>query len=106
MGVRAETIIFTELDKADLIGKLILCEYLGSEQFAYVDCGDALLITVRIDPATEMEIGSSSIARFEVSHTNYEDIELKSSVARTGVTGNNKIEADLDTVAFKLSYAF
>jgi len=71
MGVRAETIIFTELDKADLIGKLILCEYLGSEQFAYVDCGDALLITVRIDPATEMEIGSEVGLSFDQSSLHF-----------------------------------
>ena len=44
--------------------------------------------------------------RFEVISTMYEDIELTSSVARAGVTTNNKIEADLDTVQLKLSYAF
>ena len=48
----------------------------------------------------------SGQGRFEIIYTDYEDISLTSSVARTGVTGNNKIEADLDTVAFKLSYAF
>ena len=71
MGARAETIIFAGLDKADLIGKLVLCEYLGSEQFAYVDCGDALLITVRIDPTTEMEIGSEVGLSFEHSHLHF-----------------------------------
>lgn len=45
-------------------------------------------------------------SRFELVYTNYEEIELTSSVARTGVAANNKIEADLDTVAFKYSYAF
>ena len=44
--------------------------------------------------------------RFELVYTDYEDISLTSSVARTGVSPNNKIEADLDTVAFKYSYAF
>ena len=44
--------------------------------------------------------------RFELIYTDYEDISLTSSVARTGVTGNNTIDADLDTVAFKYSYAF
>ncbi len=44
--------------------------------------------------------------RFEVIYTDYEDISLKSSVARTGVTTNNKIDANLDTLAFKYSYAF
>lgn len=44
--------------------------------------------------------------RTEVLFTDYEDISLTSSVARTGVTTNNKIDADLDTLALKVSYAF
>tara|TARA_B100000963_G_scaffold136658_1_gene118882 strand:+ start:1797 stop:2453 length:657 start_codon:yes stop_codon:yes gene_type:complete len=44
--------------------------------------------------------------RFELIYTDYEDISLTSSVARTGVTTNNTINADLDTLAFKYSYAF
>ena len=48
----------------------------------------------------------SGNSRFELIYTDYEDISLTSSVARTGVTGNNKIEAELDTLAFKYSYAF
>ena len=44
--------------------------------------------------------------RTEVLYTDYEDISLTSSVARTGVTTNNKIDANLDTLALKVSYAF
>ena len=44
--------------------------------------------------------------RSELTFTDYEDISLTSSVARTGVTTNNKIDADLDTLALKVSYAF
>ena len=44
--------------------------------------------------------------RFELVYTDYEDISLTSSVARTGVTTNNKIDADLDTIALKVSYTF
>ena len=44
--------------------------------------------------------------RFELIYTDYEDISLTSTVARTGVTTNNKIDADLDTIAFKYSYVF
>ena len=44
--------------------------------------------------------------RTEVAYTDYEDISLTSTVARTGVTTNNKIEADLDTLALRVSYAF
>jgi len=45
-------------------------------------------------------------SRLELSYTDYEDISLTSSVARTGVTTNNKIEADLDVLQIKYSYAF
>jgi len=48
----------------------------------------------------------SGNSRFELIYTDYEDISLKSSVARTGVTTNNTIDADLDTLAFKYSYVF
>ncbi len=44
--------------------------------------------------------------RLEVVYTDYEDVSINSSVARTGVTPNNKIEADLDTLGLKVSYAF
>ena len=44
--------------------------------------------------------------RFELIYTDYEDITLTSSVARADVTNNNKIEAELDTLAFKYAYAF
>ena len=58
IGVRAEAISLTDLQNADLIGELALCEYLGSEQFAYVDCGNGILITVRIEPDVQIKIGS------------------------------------------------
>ena len=45
-------------------------------------------------------------SRFELVYTDYEDVSLTSSVARTGVTTNNKIEADLDTLSLKYSYVF
>ena len=45
-------------------------------------------------------------SRFELVYTDYEDVSLTSTVARTGVTTNNKIEADLDTVALRYSYVF
>ena len=44
--------------------------------------------------------------RTELTYTDYEDISLTSSVARSGVTTNNKIDADLDAVALRVSYAF
>ena len=50
--------------------------------------------------------GVGKFVKMEFVFTDYDDISLNSSVARTGVTTNNKITADLDTTAFKISYAF
>tara|TARA_Y100000590_G_scaffold288007_1_gene324275 strand:+ start:741 stop:1406 length:666 start_codon:yes stop_codon:yes gene_type:complete len=44
--------------------------------------------------------------KIEATYTDYEDIALQSTVARTGVATNNKITADIDAAAIKLSYAF
>ena len=50
--------------------------------------------------------GFGKFMKVELVYTDYEDVSIKSSVARTGVTTNNLIEADLDTTAIKISYAF
>ena len=42
--------------------------------------------------------------RVELVYKDYEDMSITSGGARTGVSTNNKIEADLDTLAFKYSY--
>ena len=44
--------------------------------------------------------------RFELVYTNYEEVTFTSTEARTGVTTNNKIDADLDTLSLKYSYVF
>ena len=44
--------------------------------------------------------------KYEVTYTDYDDVSLTSSVARTGVSTNNKVTADLDATAFKISYVF
>ena len=44
--------------------------------------------------------------RIEAAYTDYDDVKLTSSVARTGVDTNNTISADLDTTQVKLSYHF
>ena len=41
-----------------LAGKVMVTEYLGSEQYVYVDCGFEDVTTVRIDPAEECTVGS------------------------------------------------
>ncbi len=44
--------------------------------------------------------------RLEAAYTDYDDVSITSSVARTDVSTNNKISADLDTTQVKLSYHF
>ena len=50
--------------------------------------------------------GFGKFVKMELVYTDYDNVSIKSSVARTGVTTNNLIEADLDTTALKISYAF
>ena len=41
--------------------------------------------------------------KVEATYTDYENVSFTSSVARTGVTTNNRVDADLDVTAFKIS---
>jgi multiple sugar transport system ATP-binding protein len=68
LGVRPENITLCAPDDADdsmITGTLSVCEYLGSEQFAYVDCGFDEMITVRVDPAEELVTGTTVGLRFD-----------------------------------------
>ena len=69
--------------------------------------GDATLNGYMLGIGIKRETGTlGKFMKIEFVHTDYDDVSLTSTVARSDVTGNNKIEADLDTTAFKLSYAF
>ena len=57
LGVRPEHITLCDAGKAMLAGRVMVTEYLGSEQYVYVDCGFGDVITVRIDPAEECAVG-------------------------------------------------
>jgi len=58
LGVRPEHITLCDPKHGMLAGKVMVTEYLGSEQYVYVDCGFEDVITVRIDPAEDCEVGS------------------------------------------------
>ena len=69
--------------------------------------GDATLNGYMLGIGIKRETGTlGKFMKIEFVHTDYDDVSLTSTVARSDVTGNNKIEADLDTTALKLSYAF
>ena len=58
LGVRPEHITLYDPKQGMLAGKVMVTEYLGSEQYVYVDCGFEDVTTVRIDPAEECTVGS------------------------------------------------
>ena len=55
---------------------------------------------------TEADLGSGMIGRLELSYTDYEDISIRSSVARTDVSPNNLIEADIDATLLSASLGY
>ncbi len=54
----------------------------------------------------ESEMGSNMIGRLELTHTSYEEISFKSSTARTGVTNNTVVDADIDVTQVKASIGY
>ena len=45
-------------------------------------------------------------AKFELTYSDYDNIELTDTTGRTGVTTNNKISANLDATQLRISYGF
>ena len=58
LGFRPENVIVGDLKSGHLSGKVAVCEYLGSEQFAYIDCGFDEMVTVRVAPDRDLQLGS------------------------------------------------
>ena len=70
--------------------------------------GNETLTGISYGAGVEFDVYDNTVGRFEINRIEYEDISLRSSVARTGVTNNNLIEADLDvtTLSASLGYKF
>ena len=118
--VTTTTTARTQTAQAELSNHVTLYSNYMLSDAAYVKAGVAF---VQLDTQESLGTGSnygnediygavigvgakSGNSRFEIVYTDYEDVSLTSTVARTGVTTNNTIDADLDTLAFKYSYAF
>ena len=56
-----------------------------------------------VGAGVEFDVYASTVGRFELTHIDYGDIEIRSSVARAGVATNNLIEADLDVTRLSAS---
>ena len=55
-GIRSEHLNLCSIAEAKIKGKLVASEYLGSDQFAYIDCGFEQLVTVRVNPNEELKL--------------------------------------------------
>ncbi len=60
LGIRPENIALCAEDAGHISGTITVCEYLGSEQFAYVDCGFGHMVTVRVNPDSDLQVGSTT----------------------------------------------
>ena len=65
LGIRPENIALCGEDAGHISGTVAVCEYLGSEQFAYIDCGFDNMVTARVNPDAELEIGSITGLSFD-----------------------------------------
>ena len=69
LGIRPDNIEICKSEKNILSGQIKFCEYLGSEQYVYVDCGiNNKLIIVKIDPIIKVvlneKIGLKFISKY------------------------------------------
>ena len=69
LGIRPDNIEICKSEKNILSGHIKFCEYLGSEQYVYVDCGiNSKLIIVKIDPNIKVvlneKIGLKFISKY------------------------------------------
>ena len=68
--------------------------------------GDETLDGYTLGVGIQTDVGASTFMRGEYTYTDYDEIELTSSVARTGVTTNNKVSGDIDVSQFKVSLGY
>ena len=57
LGVRAEDVGLCDLSEAHCSGFVEVIEYLGSDTFAYIQCGEAGVLSVRVSPDVELARG-------------------------------------------------
>lgn len=68
--------------------------------------GNVTIDGIEAGLGVEFDVYAGSVGRFELTHIAYDDISVRSSVARESVTPNNLIEADLDVTRFSASLGY
>jgi multiple sugar transport system ATP-binding protein len=52
-------------EKTKLSGEILVAEYLGSDQFVYIDCGFENMLTVRVDPSKDWQTNNKVGLKFD-----------------------------------------
>ena len=65
LGIRPEHITLCKPEKTKLSGEILVAEYLGSDQFVYIDCGFENMLTVRVDPSKDWKTNSKVGLNFD-----------------------------------------
>ena len=73
LGLRPEAIRVVGPSKGILEGRISVCEYLGSEQLVYIDCGLEELLTVRLKPSDQLREGENVGIAFDISDAHFFD---------------------------------
>ena len=73
LGLRPEAIRVVASSKGILEGRISVCEYLGSEQLVYIDCGLEELLTVRLKPSDQLHEGENVGITFDISDAHFFD---------------------------------
>tara|TARA_B100001778_G_scaffold174975_1_gene143977 strand:- start:227 stop:922 length:696 start_codon:yes stop_codon:yes gene_type:complete len=68
--------------------------------------GNDTLDGISLGAGVEFEVYDNTVGRLEIQHIDYGDIEIKSSVARSGVATNNLIDADIDVTMLSASLGY
>ena len=68
--------------------------------------GNETLTGWEVGAGVEFDVFASTVGRFELTHIDYGDISIRSSVARAEVATNNLIEADLDVTRLSASLGY
>ena len=73
LGIRAEDVSLCDPAEAHCNGFVEVVEYLGSDMFAYVQCGEAGVLSVRVNPDVELAGGDEVGLRFATGKVHFFD---------------------------------
>ena len=72
IGFRSDDVILSEPKKNILIGEIKFCEYLGSEQFVYVDCNiNDQLIVIKLSPKIKVDLKKKVGLKFSTENIHF-----------------------------------